>query len=59
MKVKRPLKNTYRGSGFQDFLKERGILGEVETRAKIQAASLPFEHLLKGKKLTKTQMVTA
>jgi antitoxin HicB len=49
-------KRTHRGSDFRDFLKEEGILGEVETHALKQAVSLQLDHLLKEKEITKTQM---
>lgn len=47
---------THRGGDFRDFLKERGVLGEDESRALKQALSLQLNRLLKEKKLTKTQM---
>jgi predicted DNA-binding protein (UPF0251 family) len=56
MKTERPLKRPHRGSDFRDFLKEQGILGEVEARALKQAVSLQFDRLLKEKELTKSQM---
>ena len=43
MKAKRPLKRTYLGSDFREFLNELGILGEVETMALKQAVRLKFE----------------
>lgn len=46
----------HHGSDFRDFLKEQGILGEVEARALKQALSIQLDHLLKEKELTKTQM---
>lgn len=49
-------KKIHRGSDFRDFLKEQGILGELEARALKQALSLQLAHLLKEKELTKTQM---
>ena len=49
-------KKNHRGSDFRDFLKEQGILGEVEARALKQALSLQFDRLLKEKELTKAQM---
>ena len=49
-------KRTHRGSGFRDFLKEQGILGEVEARALKQAVSLQLDCLLKEKELTKAEM---
>jgi len=38
-------KKNHRGSDFQDFLKEEGILGEVEARALKQALSLQLDNL--------------
>jgi len=49
-------KKNYRGSDFRDFLKEQGILGEVEARALKQALSLQLDRLLKQEAMTKTQM---
>ncbi len=49
-------KKNHRGSDLRDFLKEQGILGEVEGRALKQSLSLQLDHLLKEKELTKTQM---
>ena len=49
-------KMNHRGSDFQDFLNERGILDKVEARALKQALSLQLDHLLKKQELTKTQM---
>lgn len=49
-------KKNHRGSDFRDFLKEEGILGEVEARALKQAVSLQFDHLLKEKAVTKAEM---
>ena len=49
-------KTIHRGSDFRDFLKEQGILGEVESRALKRALSLQLNRLLKEKVLTKTQM---
>ena len=49
-------KRTHRGSDFRDFLKEQGILGEVEARALKQAVSLQLDRLLKEKELSKTEM---
>jgi len=57
MKTERPPKRNRRGSDFREFLKEQGILGEVEASALKKAVSLQFERLLKKKELTKTQMV--
>lgn len=49
-------KKNHRGGDFRDFLKEQGVLGEVEARALKQALSLQLDHLLKKEALTKTQM---
>jgi DNA-binding Xre family transcriptional regulator len=49
---------THRGSDFRDFLKEQGILGEVEARALKQAVSLQLDRLLKEKEITKAEMAT-
>ncbi len=48
--------NKHHGGDFRDFLKEEGILGEVEARALKQALSLQLDHLLKKEEITKTQM---
>ncbi len=49
-------KRAHRGSDFRDFLKEEGILGEVETRALKQAVSLQITKLLKQESLSKAEM---
>ena len=49
-------KKTHRGSDFRDFLKEQGILGEVEARALKQAMSLQISRLLEEKSVTKAEM---
>lgn len=49
-------KRNHRGSDFWDFLKDEGILGEVEARALKQALSLELGGLLKKQEITKTQM---
>jgi predicted DNA-binding protein (UPF0251 family) len=49
-------KRTPRGSDFRDFLKEQGILGEVEARALKQAMSLQISRLLDEKSVTKAEM---
>ena len=49
-------KPKHRGSDFRDFLKEEGILGEVEARALKQAMSLQISRLLEEKSLTKAEM---
>lgn len=46
----------HRGGDFREFLKEQGVLGEVEARALKQALALQLERLLKEEALTKTQM---
>lgn len=46
----------HRGSDFRDFLKDEGILGEVEARAMKQAMSLQISRLLKESSLTKAEM---
>jgi antitoxin HicB len=43
-------------SDFRDFLKEQGILGEVEARALKQALSLQISRLLEEKSVTKAEM---
>lgn len=49
-------KRTHRSSDFRDFLKEEGILEEVEERAMKQALALQLARLLKESELTKTEM---
>ncbi|MGD0745240.1 MAG: XRE family transcriptional regulator [Verrucomicrobiota bacterium] len=49
-------KRIHRGSDFRDFLEERGIREEVETRALKQAVSLQLERLLRKQTLTKAEM---
>jgi len=49
-------KRTHRGSDFRDFLKEQGVLGEVEARALKQAMSLQISRLLDEKSVTKAEM---
>ncbi len=49
-------KNPHRGSDFRDFLKEEGILEEVEERAMKQALALQLARLLKENALTKAEM---
>jgi antitoxin HicB len=49
-------KRTHRGSDFREFLKQQGVLEEVEARALKQAISLQFEKLRKQKALTKAEM---
>jgi|GEM_PF-5012197 len=40
-------KKNHRGSNFRDFLKEKGVLDEVETRALKQVANLQLKQNLK------------
>jgi antitoxin HicB len=49
-------KNPHAGSDFDDFLKEEGILDEVEARALKRALALSVQDLMAKKKLTKTSM---
>src|ERR1039457_1424302 len=49
-------KRIHRGSDFRDFLKDQGILGEVEARALKQAMSLQISRLLEEKSVTKAGM---
>jgi antitoxin HicB len=49
-------KNIHRGSNLREFLKEEGMLEEVEERAMKQALSLQVTRLLKERHLTKSQM---
>ena len=51
-------KQKHRGGDFRDFLKNEGILAEVETRALKQAISLQFNYLLEKQSLTKAEMAT-
>jgi predicted DNA-binding protein (UPF0251 family) len=46
----------HRGSDFRSFLKEEGILEEVEQRAMKQALALQLEALLEKSDLTKAEM---
>ena len=46
----------HRGSDFRDFLKQEGILEEVEARALKRAISLQLGKLLNEKSLTKAEM---
>jgi antitoxin HicB len=45
-----------RGSDLRDFLREEGILEEVEERAMKEALALQLSELLKQNKLTKSEM---
>ena len=47
---------THRGSDFRGFLKEEGILEEVEERAMKKALALQLEKLLAKHELTKAEM---
>jgi predicted XRE-type DNA-binding protein len=49
-------KRTHRGSDFRDFLKEEGILEEVEELAMKKALTLQLERLIARKEMTKTEM---
>lgn len=49
-------KRSHRGSDFRDFLKEEGVLEEVETPALKRAISLQLQRLIQEKSLTKTEM---
>ena len=49
-------KNIHRGSDFRAFLKEEGILEEVEERALKKALALQLEKLLAQNELTKAEM---
>ena len=49
-------KRIHRGSDLRDFLREEGILVEVEERALKEAIALQFSELLKKDKLTKSEM---
>ena len=49
-------KNPHRGGNLRDFLKEEGVLAEVEERAMKQALALQLARLLKESELTKAEM---
>jgi antitoxin HicB len=49
---------THRGSGFRDFLKEQGILGEAEAHALEQTVRLQLARLLKEKEITGAELAT-
>lgn len=49
-------KRIHRGSEFRDFLKEEGILEEVEERAVKKALALQLEKLIAKNEITKTEM---
>ncbi|HEV2327205.1 MAG TPA: XRE family transcriptional regulator [Verrucomicrobiae bacterium] len=49
-------KRTHRGTDFRTFLKEEGILEEVEERAMKKALTLQMEKLIARNQITKTEM---
>ena len=49
-------KNAHRGSDFRGFLKDEGILEEVEERAMKKALALQLGKLLERNELTKAEM---
>jgi antitoxin HicB len=49
-------KNKYRGSNLDDFLREEGILEEVEIKAAKRAVALQLEKLMKSQSLSKKAM---
>ena len=49
-------KKIHRGTDFRDFLREQGLLDEVEERAMKQALALQLAQLLKENELTKADM---
>jgi len=49
-------KNKHEGSDFREFLREEGILEEVETRALKRALALQFEKLRTQQSITKARM---
>jgi predicted XRE-type DNA-binding protein len=49
-------KRTHRGSDFRDFLKEEGILEEVEELAMKKTLALQLEKLIARNEMTKTEM---
>src|SRR5437588_5123052 len=51
-------KRAHRGSDFRDFLKEEGILEEVEAHALKRALALQLQRLLKENSLTKSEMAS-
>jgi antitoxin HicB len=48
--------NVHRGSDFRDFLKEEGILEEIEERAMKKALAIQLEKLIAKNKITKAEM---
>jgi antitoxin HicB len=51
-------KNKHEGSHFRDFLREEGILEEIETRALKRAVALQFEKLRTNQSLSKATMAS-
>ena len=49
-------RNIYRGSNFDDFLKEEGLLEEVEIKAAKRAVAFQLEKLMKAQSLSKKAM---
>ena len=49
-------KNKHRGSDLRDFLRDEGVLEEVEERAMKQVLALQLADLLKENELTKSEM---
>jgi predicted XRE-type DNA-binding protein len=49
-------KNIHRGSDFRSFLKDEGILEEVEERAMKKALALQLEKLIAKNEITKAEM---
>jgi antitoxin HicB len=49
-------KNKHRGSNFDDFLREEGILEEVELKAAKRAVALQLEKLMQSQNLSKSTM---
>lgn len=50
------MKNKYRGSSFDDFLKEEGLFEECNAEAIKRVLSFQLEKELKKQKITKTQL---
>jgi antitoxin HicB len=50
------MKNKHRGSSFDDFLKEEGLLEECNAEAVKRVIAFQLEKELKKQKLTKTQL---
>lgn len=49
-------KNKHRGSDLRDFLREEGVLEEVEARAVKRALALRLAHLAREQSVTKSEM---